>query len=61
MKKRKYYSNPYQNEIWKANAVEQTQRQRDEIDNAVTGWFIGIFGFVFIAIAIGRLIVYYTK
>lgn len=45
---KKYYSNPYQNEIWKANAVEQTQKERDEIDDAIAGTWIGILTVFFV-------------
>ena len=47
-KKPKQYSNPYQDEIWKANAVEQTQKERDEIDDAIAGTWIGILTVFFV-------------
>ena len=48
VRKVRYYSNPYQNELLKANAIERTQRERDEIDDAIAGTWIGILCFFFI-------------
>ena len=31
--KTKWYSNPYQNEVWES--MKQTQKEKDEIDNEI--------------------------
>jgi hypothetical protein len=44
----KLYDNPYQSEKWKEeNCYERTQRERDELDDAIQGWFIGVLIFYF--------------
>jgi len=57
-KKPKQYSNPYQDEIWKANAVEQTQKERDEIDNIIAYCFIGA---LFVFMLLGYLLTEFLK
>lgn len=42
-------------------ALEEAKKQMEEMDNAVAGWFIGVFGFIFLSIVIGKLLVNYLK
>ena len=39
----KLYTNPYQNEIWEA--MKQTQKQKDQIDNEIFYWVIKLTAF----------------
>jgi hypothetical protein len=48
-KKMKLYDNPYQSEKWREeNLYQRTQREREELDNAIQGYFIGVLMFFFI-------------
>ena len=44
-KKTKWYSNPYQNEVW--GALAKTQKEKDEIDDEISYLLSKIIAFLF--------------
>jgi len=54
-KKVKWYSNPYENEIWGISA--KTMKEKDEIDNEISYFLVKVLSFLF---TLGLVYLFFT-